>query len=238
MPAGLVLRQVRATHSPMGGAADCYSKVGDATEEDLTTKEHDSPLLDIVVKEIKDLIDTSQLIIDKRVMRRHRDEGVLLYYGLVQDEFGTVVTTKEVSSQHLAKLQGKVWHELPLMVAMTAKGVDGEATNPGHVYGVEINYVAVQSSRCGQDARCEGDAAQSEEPEDPCEPGMKTGIEDLYSGKEDKGPDRYQWQDAIPDDLGVAVEKETTDDDNQAVQVPRDGSGIKVWEVPLECVLL
>lgn len=47
------------------------------------------------------------------------------------------------------------------------------------------------------------------EPEDPCEPGMKTGIKDLYSGKEDK-KGRYQWQETIPDDLGVAVENTKT----------------------------
>lgn len=54
-------------------------------------------------------------------------------------------------------------------------------------------------------------ASPPEEPEDadPCESGMKTGIKDLYSGKEDK-KGRYQWQETIPDDLGVAVENDKT----------------------------
>jgi hypothetical protein len=38
---------------------------------------------------------------------------------------------------------------------------------------------------------------------------MKTGTKDLYSGKEDK-KGRYQWQDTIPADLGVAVENDKT----------------------------
>ena len=48
-----------------------------------------------------------------------------------------------------------------------------------------------------------------EDVEDACEPGMKTGIKDLYSGKEDK-KGRYQWQETIPEDLGVAVENDKT----------------------------
>ncbi|KAF2437566.1 P-loop containing nucleoside triphosphate hydrolase protein [Karstenula rhodostoma CBS 690.94] len=57
-----------------------------------------------------------------------------------------------------------------------------------------------------------------EEPEDPCDPGMKTGIKDLYSGKEDK-KGRYQWQDTIPNDLGVAVENNKTAKCNWALLV-------------------
>jgi hypothetical protein len=39
---------------------------------------------------------------------------------------------------------------------------------------------------------------------DPYDPAVKTRINDLASGKEDK-KGRYQWQDTIPADLGVAV---------------------------------
>ncbi|CAE7031941.1 hypothetical protein CFE70_004511 [Pyrenophora teres f. teres 0-1] len=45
--------------------------------------------------------------------------------------------------------------------------------------------------------------------EDPCDPGMKTGLKHLYSGKEDK-KGRFQWQDEIPDDVGDPVENEET----------------------------
>ncbi|KAL5435304.1 hypothetical protein PMIN07_006606 [Paraphaeosphaeria minitans] len=58
----------------------------------------------------------------------------------------------------------------------------------------------------------EVDAAKSKkpkQPEYPCDPGMKTGVKDLYSGKEDK-KGRYQWQEVIPNDLGVAVENDKT----------------------------
>lgn len=47
------------------------------------------------------------------------------------------------------------------------------------------------------------------EPEEPFEPGMKTGMKNLYSGKEDK-KGRYQWQDTIPADVGNPVENAET----------------------------
>ncbi|KAH8726153.1 P-loop containing nucleoside triphosphate hydrolase protein [Phaeosphaeriaceae sp. PMI808] len=40
-------------------------------------------------------------------------------------------------------------------------------------------------------------------------PGMKTGLKELYSGKEDK-KGRFQWQTKIPDDVGEAVENDKT----------------------------
>ncbi|KAH3946752.1 hypothetical protein HBI56_071720 [Parastagonospora nodorum] len=40
-------------------------------------------------------------------------------------------------------------------------------------------------------------------------PGMKSGLKELYSGKEDK-KGRYQWQDKIPEDIGKAVENDET----------------------------
>ncbi|KAF2465299.1 P-loop containing nucleoside triphosphate hydrolase protein [Lindgomyces ingoldianus] len=41
------------------------------------------------------------------------------------------------------------------------------------------------------------------------EPGMKSGMKNLYSGKEDK-KGRYQWQDTIPEDVGNPVENAET----------------------------
>ena len=55
----------------------------------------------------------------------------------------------------------------------------------------------------------EDDKPEEAEDEDSCDPGMKSGIKDLYSGKEDK-KGRYQWQDTIPEDLGVAAENNKT----------------------------
>jgi len=45
--------------------------------------------------------------------------------------------------------------------------------------------------------------------EDPCDPGMKTGLKHLYSGKEDK-KGRFQWQEEIPEDVGDPVENDET----------------------------
>jgi hypothetical protein len=41
------------------------------------------------------------------------------------------------------------------------------------------------------------------------EPGMKNGLKQLYSGKEDK-KGRFQWQDKIPEDIGEAAENNET----------------------------
>lgn len=41
------------------------------------------------------------------------------------------------------------------------------------------------------------------------DPGMKSGLKNLYSGKEDK-KGRFQWQDKIPEDIGTAAENDET----------------------------
>ncbi|OAG01561.1 uncharacterized protein CC84DRAFT_1221051 [Paraphaeosphaeria sporulosa] len=76
----------------------------------------------------------------RQIMRNHLNS--LLPRELVQDEFGTVVSMDKVSSQHLAKLQGKVWRELPLMVALTANGVDGEITTESIIAVQSVCYIA------------------------------------------------------------------------------------------------
>lgn len=53
------------------------------------------------------------------------------------------------------------------------------------------------------------DEAEDSEPEENYEPGMKNGLKNLYSGKEDK-KGRYQWQDKIPEDLGNPAENDKT----------------------------
>ncbi|KAF9734504.1 hypothetical protein PMIN06_002376 [Paraphaeosphaeria minitans] len=76
----------------------------------------------------------------RQVMRSHLKS--LLPRELVQDEFGTVVSMDEVSSQHLAKLQGKVWRELPLMVNLTANGNDSELTIETIIVVQSVYYIA------------------------------------------------------------------------------------------------
>ncbi|KAF2677328.1 P-loop containing nucleoside triphosphate hydrolase protein [Lentithecium fluviatile CBS 122367] len=53
------------------------------------------------------------------------------------------------------------------------------------------------------------DKPEDEEPEEHIEPGMKNGLHNLYSGKEDK-KGRYQWQDKIPEDIGDPAENDKT----------------------------
>ena len=54
-----------------------------------------------------------------------------------------------------------------------------------------------------------GDQPEESEPEEHFDPGMKGGLKNLYSGKEDK-KGRYQWQDKIPEDLGGPAENDKT----------------------------
>lgn len=56
----------------------------------------------------------------------------------------------------------------------------------------------------------EDDASDAtKEVEEPCDPGMKSGIKNLYSGKEDdKG--RFTWQDTIPKDIGKPAENDAS----------------------------
>jgi hypothetical protein len=67
---------------------------------------------------------------------------ILLPQELVQDEFGTAIAIEAVSSQHLAKLQGKVWRELPKMVATAANGVHGNTTEECIVAAQSVHYIA------------------------------------------------------------------------------------------------
>jgi hypothetical protein len=54
-----------------------------------------------------------------------------------------------------------------------------------------------------------GETKQNDEPVELCDPGMKSGLKNLYSGKEDK-KGRYQWQDTIPEDIGDPAENAET----------------------------
>lgn len=58
--------------------------------------------------------------------------------------------------------------------------------------------------------KADGDASTAtEEDEEPCDPGMKSGVKNLYSGKEDdKG--RFTWQDTIPKDIGKPAEDDAS----------------------------
>ncbi|KAF2644520.1 P-loop containing nucleoside triphosphate hydrolase protein [Massarina eburnea CBS 473.64] len=56
----------------------------------------------------------------------------------------------------------------------------------------------------------ENDVEPAEDPiDEQCEPGMKTGLKNLYSGKEDR-KGRYQWQEELPKNLGGPAENKKT----------------------------
>ncbi|KAF1968869.1 P-loop containing nucleoside triphosphate hydrolase protein [Bimuria novae-zelandiae CBS 107.79] len=76
---------------------------------------------------------------------------------------------------------------------------------------IELEVPKPNGIKAGTDKNDAKDVSKPDETEDeePCDPGMKTGIKDLYSGKEDK-KGRYQWQETEPEDLGVAVENDKT----------------------------
>ncbi|KAJ4360124.1 uncharacterized protein N0V89_000684 [Didymosphaeria variabile] len=64
----------------------------------------------------------------------------LLPRELIQDEFGNAVPVEQVSSQHLAKLQGKVWCELH-------RCVDGEITEECIIAANSVRYIAKAFSK-------------------------------------------------------------------------------------------
>jgi hypothetical protein len=79
----------------------------------------------------------------QQAMQAMRDYlKILLPQDLVKDEFGTAIAMEAVSSQHLAKLQGKVWRELPKMVATAATGVDGSTTKECIIATQSVYYIA------------------------------------------------------------------------------------------------
>ncbi|KAL1592376.1 hypothetical protein SLS60_011455 [Paraconiothyrium brasiliense] len=75
-----------------------------------------------------------------RAMRHHLE--TLLPRELIQDEFGNPVAIEQVSSQHLAKLQGKVWRELPQKIATASISVDGEITDEFIITAHSVRYLA------------------------------------------------------------------------------------------------
>lgn len=76
----------------------------------------------------------------KQALRNQLDS--LLPRELVQDAFGTAVAIDEVSSQHLAKLQGRVWRELPLMVSLMSKKIDDEVSIGSLIAVQSVCYIA------------------------------------------------------------------------------------------------
>lgn len=55
----------------------------------------------------------------------------------------------------------------------------------------------------------DGETKKIDEDDEPCDPGMKSGLKHFYSGKEDK-KGRFQWQEEMPKDVGDPAENEKT----------------------------
>ena len=77
--------------------------------------------------------------------------------------------------------------------------------------GVKHVIVNGKSRKQAENGVADGKDAKENDKKDeePCEPGMKSGLKHLYSGKEDK-KGRFQWQEEIPEDIGDPVENDET----------------------------
>ncbi|CAN9180217.1 unnamed protein product [Alternaria sp. RS040] len=77
--------------------------------------------------------------------------------------------------------------------------------------GVKHVLVNGKSRKQAENGVADGNNAEENDKknEEPCEPGMKSGLKHLYSGKEDK-KGRFQWQEEIPEDIGDPVENDET----------------------------
>jgi hypothetical protein len=72
-----------------------------------------------------------------------------------------------------------------------------------------VKHVLVNGKGKDQHKKDDDGEAKEKAEEEPCEPGMKSGLKHLYSGKEDK-KGRFQWQETIPEDIGDPVENAET----------------------------
>jgi hypothetical protein len=89
----------------------------------------------------------------------------------------------------------------PTSKSMNANGVNG-------VKHVVVSAAGTETATNGTQDKLSVPDAKEEEKE-KCDPGMKSGLKHLYSGKEDKRG-RFQWQDTIPTDIGDPAENDET----------------------------
>lgn len=104
---------------------------------------------------------------------------------------------------------------MPGSISSTSSSEDEQifVTNGVVTNGVKVaaNGVTNGVAQNGTDATSdkESEDGVASEPEDEFEPGMKSGLKNLYSGKEDK-KGRYQWQEKMPEDIGDPAENDET----------------------------
>lgn len=93
-------------------------------------------------------------------------------------------------------------------VSSSASSSGDEDSNQSVTNGVK--HIVINGKSDGKLA--ENGAKEEDKEEDDgvhYDPGMKSGLKHLYSGKEDK-KGRFQWQDKIPEDIGDPVENDET----------------------------
>lgn len=93
-------------------------------------------------------------------------------------------------------------------VSMSSSSSDAEESSPSNNAPI-INGTKHVLLNGKPEANGVEDEEKTEEEKEKFEPGMKSGLKHLYSGKEDK-KGRFQWQDKIPEDIGDPAENDET----------------------------
>ncbi|EOA86707.1 hypothetical protein ACJQWK_08788 [Exserohilum turcicum] len=89
---------------------------------------------------------------------------------------------------------------LPLSPSGSSTSSDTDSPMMNRTKHKQVNGTSKPNGRVSVD---------SDEDDEPCNPGMKSGLKHFYSGKEDK-KGRFQWQEEIPEDVGDPAENEKT----------------------------
>ncbi|KAF2006376.1 P-loop containing nucleoside triphosphate hydrolase protein [Amniculicola lignicola CBS 123094] len=89
----------------------------------------------------------------------------------------------------------------------SSDGSDDSSSIPSQVLTIDATKAGAIKAKAN--GTPEDTSDKSSDDGEKCDPGMKTGLKNLYSGKEDK-KGRYQWQDTVPEDLGDPVENDAT----------------------------
>lgn len=78
-------------------------------------------------------------------MRGHL--GSLLPEQLIQDAYGTPTPITRVPTQHLAKLQAKVWCRLPKTIAAISNGTEAKITDQDIVTARAVSWLSTRLSK-------------------------------------------------------------------------------------------
>jgi hypothetical protein len=115
---------------------------------------------------------------------------------------------QEIQRQIQAKEQANMpYINQALPVSSDAPGSDTlEANGVKHII---VNGKGRPNGDAKKNDEEDGETKKIDEDDEPCDPGMKSGLKHFYSGKEDK-KGRFQWQEEMPKDVGDPAENEKT----------------------------